>query len=177
MSTYRITAIEDVLERAPKAPETPSRKISEYYGDHAFTLSAMREYLTEKPDHVVAATQDSIRIDRKIADQVASSLKEWAMARGATHYTWFQPLTGSTARSTTASASPTDAAVPSSASTATRPARARQQLPQRQHPLHLQARGYTLWDPSSAPFIMGTTLCIPTIFIAYGTVGPTRRRC
>ena len=59
MSTYRITAIEDVLERSPKAPETPSRKISEYYGDHAFTLSAMREYLTEKAhEHVVAATQE-----------------------------------------------------------------------------------------------------------------------
>ena len=58
MSTYRITAIEDVLERAPKALETPSRKISEYYGDNAFTLSAMREYLTEEAyDHVVAATR------------------------------------------------------------------------------------------------------------------------
>ena len=65
MSTYRITAIEDVLERAPKALETPSRKISEYYGDNAFTLSAMREYRTEEAyDHVVAATQDGIRIDR-----------------------------------------------------------------------------------------------------------------
>ena len=109
MSTYRITAIEDVLERAPKALETPSRKISEYYGDNAFTLSAMREYLTEEAyDHVVAAMTDGIRIDRKIADQVASSLKEWAMARGATHYThWFQPLTGSTAEKHDSFISPT----------------------------------------------------------------------
>ena len=75
MSTYRITAIEDVLERAPKATVPPSSKISEYYGDLAFTLSAMREYLTEEAyDHVVSAMVDGTRIDRKIADQVASAL-------------------------------------------------------------------------------------------------------
>ena len=172
MSTYRITAIEDVLERAPKALETPSRKISEYYGDNAFTLSAMREYLTEEAyDHVVAATQDGIRIDRKIADQVASSLKEWAMARGATHYThWFQPLTGSTAEKHDSFIQPDGrggAIERFDGSLLVQQEPDASSFPNGGIRSTFEARGYTLWDPSSAPFIMGTTLCIPTIFIAY----------
>ena len=172
MSTYRITAIEDVLERAPKAPETPSRKISEYYGDHAFTLSAMREYLTEEAyDHVLAATQEGIRIDRKIADQVASSLKEWAMARGATHYThWFQPLTGSTAEKHDSFIQPDGrggAIERFDGSLLVQQEPDASSFPNGGIRSTFEARGYTLWDPSSAPFIMGTTLCIPTIFIAY----------
>ena len=172
MSTYRITAIEDVLERAPKAPETPSRKISEYYGDHAFTLSAMREYLTEEAyDHVVSATQDGIRIDRKIADQVASSLKEWAMARGATHYThWFQPLTGSTAEKHDSFIQPDGrggAIERFDGTLLVQQEPDASSFPNGGIRSTFEARGYTLWDPSSAPFIMGTTLCIPTIFIAY----------
>lgn len=172
MSTYRITAIEDVLERAPKALETPSRKISDYYGDNAFTLSAMREYLTEEAyDHVVAATQDGIRIDRKIADQVASSLKEWAMARGATHYThWFQPLTGSTAEKHDSFIQPDGrggAIERFDGSLLVQQEPDASSFPNGGIRSTFEARGYTLWDPSSAPFIMGTTLCIPTIFIAY----------
>lgn len=172
MSTYRITAIEDVLERAPKVLETPSRKISEYYGDNAFTLSAMREYLTEEAyDHVVAATQDGIRIDRKIADQVASSLKEWAMARGATHYThWFQPLTGSTAEKHDSFIQPDGrggAIERFDGSLLVQQEPDASSFPNGGIRSTFEARGYTLWDPSSAPFIMGTTLCIPTIFIAY----------
>ena len=172
MSTYRITAIEDVLERAPKALETPSRKISEYYGDNAFTLSAMREYLTEEAyDHVVSAKQDGIRIDRKIADQVASSLKEWAMARGATHYThWFQPLTGSTAEKHDSFIQPDGrggAIERFDGSLLVQQEPDASSFPNGGIRSTFEARGYTLWDPSSAPFIMGTTLCIPTIFIAY----------
>ena len=172
MSTYRITAIEDVLEIAPKVLETPSRKISEYYGDHAFTLSAMREYLTEEAyDHVVSATQDGIRIDRKIADQVASSLKEWSMARGATHYThWFQPLTGSTAEKHDSFIQPDGrggAIERFDGSLLVQQEPDASSFPNGGIRSTFEARGYTLWDPTSAPFIMGTTLCIPTIFIAY----------
>lgn len=172
MSTYRITAIEDVLERAPKVLETPSRKISEYYGDHAFTLSAMREYLTEEAyDHVVSASQDGIRIERKIADQVASSLKEWSMARGATHYThWFQPLTGSTAEKHDSFIQPDGrggAIERFDGSLLVQQEPDASSFPNGGIRSTFEARGYTLWDPTSAPFIMGTTLCIPTIFIAY----------
>ena len=172
MSNYRITAIEDVLERAPKALETPSRKISEYYGDNAFTLSAMREYLTEEAyDHVVSAMQDGIRIDRKIADQVASALKEWAMARGATHYThWFQPLTGSTAEKHDSFIQPDGrggAIERFDGSLLVQQEPDASSFPNGGIRSTFEARGYTLWDPSSPPFLMGQTLCIPTIFIAY----------
>jgi len=172
MSTYRITAIEDVLERSPKATETPSSKISEYYGDHAFTLIAMREYLTEEAyEHVVAAMQDGIRIDRKIADQVASALKEWAMARGATHYThWFQPLTGSTAEKHDSFIQPDGrggAIERFDGSLLVQQEPDASSFPNGGIRSTFEARGYTLWDPSSPPFLMGKTLCIPTIFIAY----------
>jgi glutamine synthetase len=132
----------------------------------------MREYLTEEAyDHVVAATQDGIRIDRKIADQVASSLKEWAMARGATHYThWFQPLTGSTAEKHDSFIQPDGrggAIERFDGSLLVQQEPDASSFPNGGIRSTFEARGYTLWDPSSAPFIMGTTLCIPTIFIAY----------
>lgn len=172
MSNYRITAMEDVLERAPKALETPSSKISDYYGDHAFTLSAMREYLTEEAnDHIVSAMRDGIRIDRKIADQVASALKEWSMSRGATHYThWFQPLTGSTAEKHDSFIQPDGrggAIERFDGSLLVQQEPDASSFPNGGIRSTFEARGYTLWDPSSPPFLMGQTLCIPTIFIAY----------
>ncbi len=143
MSTFRITAIEDVLERSPKSVNPPSNKISEYYGDLAFTLSAMREYLTEEAyDHVVSAMVDGTRIDRKIADQVASALKEWAMARNATHYThWFQPLTGSTAEKHDSFIQPDGrgGAIERFRRQPARPTRARRlELSERRHPFDLR---------------------------------------
>jgi glutamine synthetase len=172
MSNYRITAMEDVLERAPKALDTPSSKISDYYGDHAFTLSAMREYLTEEAnDHIVSAMRDGIRIDRKIADQVASALKEWSMSRGATHYThWFQPLTGSTAEKHDSFIQPDGrggAIERFDGSLLVQQEPDASSFPNGGIRSTFEARGYTLWDPSSPPFLMGQTLCIPTIFIAY----------
>jgi len=172
MSTYRITAIEDVLERAPKASVPPSSKISEYYGDLAFTVSAMREYLTEEAyEHVTSAMVDGTRIDRKIADQVASALKEWAMARGATHYThWFQPLTGSTAEKHDSFIQPDGqggAIERFDGSLLVQQEPDASSFPNGGIRSTFEARGYTLWDPSSPPFLIGQTLCIPTIFIAY----------
>ena len=74
------------MGRSPKFPKTPSSKISDYYGENAFTLESMREHLTEEAFyHVMDAIEKGDRIDRKVADQIASSLKEWAMARAVTH--------------------------------------------------------------------------------------------
>ena len=176
MSNYRITAIEDVLERSPKVAVPPSSKISEYYGDLAFTVNAMREYLTEEAyEHVVSAMVDGTRIDRKIADQVASALKEWAMARGATHYThWFQPLTGSTAEKHDSFIQPDGqggAIERFDGSLLVQQEPDASSFPNGGIRSTFEARGYTLWDPSSPPFLIEQTLCIPTIFNRlHGTV-------
>ena len=98
MATKRQKAYQDVLNRTPKDHEYNGR-VSELFGKNVFHMEVMREYL---PSEAFKSMQESIqngtRLDRKMADQVASAMKDWALTKGATHYThWFQPLTGSTA--------------------------------------------------------------------------------
>jgi len=132
----------------------------------------MREYLpSEAFKSMMASVNSGARLDRKNADQVASAMKDWAISKGATHYThWFQPLTGATAEKHDAFFKPTG------------PGRAIERfdgdLLVQQEPdassfpnggirNTFEARGYTAWDPSSPAFVIGKTLCIPTIFISY----------
>ena len=98
MSTFRSRALQETLNRSSvKVSEAKLR--SEYFASHVFNDKNMRQYLTrEAYKGVVNAIKHGSRIDRKIADQVASSMKNWALTKGVTHYThWFQPLTGGTA--------------------------------------------------------------------------------
>jgi len=99
MSSVRFKALEELLERKPKYAAMPSQKVSEYYGSNVFNISAMRAHLTDEAFKcVVSATKNGERIERHIADQIATAMKDWAMSKGVTHYThWFQPLTGATA--------------------------------------------------------------------------------
>jgi glutamine synthetase len=115
------------------------------------------------------------KIDRKIADQVAASMKAWAMGKGATHYThWFQPLTGATAEKHDSFFTAVATAV--GVETFSGSALVQQEPDASSFPSGgirstFEARGYTAWDPSSPAFIMdsgsGKTLCIPTIFVSY----------
>lgn len=171
MSSFRKAAISDVLHRTPKHVESEG-KISELYGKNVFHADVMREFLTEEAyDSVMGAINNGSRIDRKIADQVASAMKDWALSKGATHYThWFQPLTGATAEKHDAFFHPLAAGraierfsgdlliqqEPDASS-----------FPNGGIRNTFEARGYTAWDPSSPAFIIGRTLCIPTIFISY----------
>lgn len=171
MSSFRKAAINDVLHRSPKQVETAT-KISELYGQNVFHIDVMREFLTEEAfESVTSAVNNGARIDRKIADQVASAMKDWAISKGATHYThWFQPLTGATAEKHDAFFHPLAAGraierfsgdlliqqEPDASS-----------FPNGGIRNTFEARGYTAWDPSSPAFIIGKTLCIPTIFISY----------
>lgn len=164
-------AYQDVLNRQPRRVDFEG-KISDVFGENVFHLEVMREYL---PSDAYKSMQESIlngtRLDRKIADQVASAMKDWALTKGATHYThWFQPLTGATAEKHDAFFKPVG------------PGRAIErfdgELLVQQEPdassfpnggirNTFEARGYTAWDPSSPAFVIGKTLCIPTIFISY----------
>ncbi len=172
MATLRFQALKELLDKKPLEIKLPSSKVSEYFGELVFNESAMRKFLSKE---IYKAVMDSMRagetIDRKIADSVASGMKAWSIEKGATHYThWFQPLTDGTAEKhdgfidfgdngeivedfsgkLLAQQEPDASSFPSGGIRQT-----------------FEARGYTAWDVSSPAFIVGTTLCIPTVFISY----------
>ena len=171
MANQRMQAYYDVLHRTPN-PDKYDGKVSELFGENVFHMEAMREYLpSEAYKSMKKAIQDGTQLDRKMADQVASAMKDWSLTKGATHYThWFQPLTGATAEKHDAFFKPVG------------PGKAIERfdgdLLVQQEPdassfpnggirNTFEARGYTAWDPSSPAFVIDKTLCIPTIFIAY----------
>ena len=171
MATIRQQAYQDVLNRKPKHSDYNGR-ISALFAENVFHIDAMRDFL---PGDVFKMMSESIStgttLDRKIADQVASAMKDWSISKGATHYThWFQPLTGSTAEKHDAFFKPVG---PGKAIERFDGDLLIQQEPDASSFPNggirntFEARGYTAWDPSSPAFIIGKTLCIPTIFISY----------
>ncbi len=168
----RAKALTNVLDRRPKHTEAPSHRISEFFGSSVFNEEAMRMFLTEDAYFAVRqAIHSGERIDRKLADQVASGMKEWAASKGATHYThWFQPLTGTSAEKHDAFFEPIAGGrsierfdggmlVQQEPDASSFPSGGIRNT--------FEARGYSAWDPSSPAFVIGRTLCIPTIFISY----------
>lgn len=171
MATLRQKAYQDVLSRTPKHIDFEG-KISEIFGENVFHIEVMREYLPDTAYKMILnSIQTGARLDREIADQAASAMKDWAITKGATHYThWFQPLNGATAEKHDAFFKPVG------------PGRAIERfdgdLLVQQEPdassfpnggirNTFEARGYSAWDPTSPAFVIGKTLCIPTIFISY----------
>ena len=149
------------------------QKVQEYFGSRVFDDRVMKASL---PAGVYKSLHRTIergtRLDPGVADAVASAMKDWAVSKGATHYThWFQPLTGVTAEKHDSFISPSpDGGVimefsgkelikgePDASSFPSGGLRAT-----------FEARGYTAWDPTSYAFIKGKTLCIPTAFCSYG---------
>ena len=146
------------------------------YGSDVFNEQAMREYLAKDTVEALLHTmRDRAPLDPSIANEVAHALKQWGMARGATHFThWFQPLTGSTAEKHDAFYEPAGMAEtiarfsgknlimgePDASS-----------FPSGGLRCTFEARGYTAWDVTSPAFIKrhsnGATLCIPTVFCSY----------
>nr|WP_299384587.1 glutamine synthetase III [Allomuricauda sp.] len=171
MSNTRFKALEESGKRKHTRVEETGRR-SELFAQQVFNEDKMLQFLTrEALDKVKSAIFQGTKIDRKIADQVAEGMKAWALSMGATHYThWFQPLTGSTAEKHDAffdilpdgralekfggaqlvQQEPDASSFPSGGIRNT-----------------FEARGYTAWDPTSPAFVYKTTLCIPTIFVAY----------
>ncbi len=171
MSTLRFNALKETLNRKPIEVNEPARR-SEIFGKNVFNKAAMRQHLTKQAyKSVIDAMENGTKISREIADHISTGMKEWSIQNGATHYThWFQPLTGGTAEKHDAffelemdgevlekfgggqlvQQEPDASSFPNGGIRNT-----------------FEARGYTAWDPTSPAFIMGTTLCIPTVFIAY----------
>lgn len=172
MAIFRFAALEDVVHRKAVVKEAPSAKISDYFGSMVFNDRAMQEYLPKEIyKSVVSAIEKGERINRKLASSVAAGMKDWAMSKGATHYShWFQPLTGSTAEKHDAFFEPLPgggAIERFEGSMLSQQEPDASSFPSGGIRNTFEARGYTAWDPSSPSFIMGKTLCIPTIFISY----------
>src|SRR6056300_1523124 len=172
MPTVRFLALEETMGRKPKNFEAPGTRVSDYFGSRVFNRKAMREYMTsEAYKAVIDAMDNGTKINRSIADQVASGMKAWALNLGATHYThWFQPLTGTTAEKHDSFFEPTgngEAMEKFSGSMLVQQEPDASSFPSGGIRNTFEARGYTAWDPTSPAFIYGTTLCIPTIFVAY----------
>lgn len=172
MKNFRFVALEKTLDRQVEPVHYPSEKISDFYGSMVFNNDIMREYLTKEAfKSLMGAIDSGERIERKIADQVASAMKAWSLKHGATHYThWFHPLTGTTAEKHDAFVNPLPGGKGIEEFSGT--ALIQQEPDASSFPSGgirntFEARGYTAWDPTSPAFILEHTLCIPTIFVSY----------
>ena len=174
----RHSAVHTIVNRAaPKPPKPPELRddLHELYGKNVFDLAQMREHLPERAYRALeSCIERGTELEPELADLVANAMKEWALERGATHFThWFQPMTGLTAEKHDSflaiedgrmllefsgkqlvKGEPDASSFPSGGLRAT-----------------FEARGYTAWDPTSPAFIretaMGATLCIPTAFCSW----------
>ena len=172
MANHRFQSLEAAAQKAPVELNIPDEGIPSYFGEMVFNRKAMRDYLgNEAYKSVVAAMELGKKIDRSMADQIASGMKAWALNKGATHYThWFQPLTGATAEKHDSFFEPTfdgQAMEKFDGSLLVQQEPDASSFPNGGIRNTFEARGYTAWDPTSPAFIMGKTLCIPTIFVAY----------
>ncbi len=176
MLTLRSKALEIVQSRSTVAINKPAERVSEFYSKNVFTDHAMKEHLSKEAyEAVTDAIKKGQTIDRAMANQVSSGMKNWALSLGASHYThWFQPLTGATAEKHDSFFDPLEDG--RSIEKFTGSALVQQEPDASSFPNGgirntFEARGYTAWDPSSPAFIMentgGKTLCIPTIFVSY----------
>ncbi len=172
MEKLRFKALEYVFNRKPLPIEPPKQKVSEYYGSLTFNRKAMREFLpVDAFDSIMAAIESEQKIERAMADQIAASMKAWAISNGATHYThWFHPLTGATAEKHDSFLHPLEdgnAIERFNGSELIQQEPDASSLPSGGIRNTFEARGYTAWDPTSPAFIIDDTLCIPTIFVSY----------
>ncbi|QNS40870.1 glutamine synthetase III [Chryseobacterium manosquense] len=174
MSSLRFKALEMLSfkdYRKDNAVTVPA-KLSELFCQNVFSEETMREYLTKEAfTSIQNAIKRGTKIQRDVADQIAVAMKDWALSKGVTHYThWFQPLTGSTAEKHDSFFTPfeSDRAIERfSGGMLIQQEPDASSFPNGGIRNTFEARGYTAWDPTSPAFIVGTTLCIPSIFISY----------
>jgi len=172
MSTLRFKVVEEAYSRKAMPVAIPSERPSDYYGKYVFNRAQMYKYLDKDTyTALVNAIDDKKPLGRELADSVAAGMKKWAMDNGARHYShWFHPLTDGTAEKhdgfiehdgkggvveeftgkLLVQQEPDASSFPNGGIRNT-----------------FEARGYSAWDISSPAFIVGHTLCIPTIFISY----------
>ena len=152
--------------------KAPEGRPSDYFGEKVFGHKAMRKYLTKSTYEALMETiENGTPFSREVADSIAAGMRQWAMENGADHYThWFQPLTGGTAEKHDAFAEPDrkgGVLEEFSGKLLIQQEPDASSFPNGGIRNTFEARGYSAWDPTSPAFIVDTTLCIPTVFIAY----------
>ncbi len=172
MESLRFKVVDEAFNRKADPVEIPSERPEKYYGKYVFNRQKMFEYLPADTYQALCSAIDNKQpLPREVADSVAEGMKRWALDNGARHYThWFQPLTETTAEKHDSfiehdgkggviecfngkllvQQEPDASSFPNGGIRNT-----------------FEARGYSAWDISSPAFIIGNTLCIPTIFISY----------
>ncbi len=173
--SLRFNAIHN-MATSPEVTIENSSRITAIFGDNVFTPKTAREFLSDEAyKSLMSSVRAGQKIDRSMANQIASGIRAWAEAKGVTHFThWFQPLTGATAEKhdsfftikgdgTPIEQFEGDALIQQEPDASSFPSGGLRAT--------FEARGYTAWDPSSPAFVMeigqGKTLCIPTIFVSY----------
>lgn len=168
----RFQVVDEAFKKKPLDVAAPSERPSEYFGKRVFNREKMYKYLSKDVyEQMVDVIDNGSRLDRKVADAVATGIMQWAKENGVTHYThWFQPLTEGTAEKHDSfvehdgkggmieefsgkllvQQEPDASSFPSGGIRST-----------------FEARGYSAWDPTSPVFIIDDTLIIPTVFISY----------
>lgn len=172
MTSLRFKAVAASFKKSPVAVTTPQERPSEYFAKYVFTKEKMYKYLSLSTyNKYLQAIEEGTPLTMEVADAIAAAMKQWAIDHGATHCThWFQPLTEGTAEKHDAfvehdnkggmienfdgkslvQQEPDASSFPNGGIRST-----------------FEARGYSAWDPSSPVFILGDTLMIPTVFVAY----------
>ena len=172
MQNFRFTVVEKASAKMPVVTTAPEKETSAYYGCNVFNRAAMRKYLSEDTRRSIYETiEKGTTLNKDVASHVAEGMKRWAMDHGATHYThWFQPLTGGTAEKHDSFTDPRrhgEAMETFSGKLLFQQEPDASSFPSGGLRNTFEARGYTAWDPSSPAFIIGDTLCIPTVFVSY----------
>ncbi len=146
--------------------------VPELFGSMVFNQKVMKERLPKETFKALKKTLDDgepLKLD--IANQVAHAMKEWAIEKGATHFThWFQPLTGITAEKHDSFITPQDdgsVIMSFSGKELVKGEPDASSFPSGGRRATFEARGYTVWDPTAYPFVKEHTLCIPTAFCSY----------
>ncbi len=164
--------VAEAFDRKATPVATPKERPEQYYGELVFDNRRMFEYLPKKAyEALIDAIENKLPISRELADVVADGMRRWAIDNGARHYThWFAPLTGGTAEKH-------DAFIEHDGKGGVVEEFSGKLLVQQEPDASsfpnggirntFEARGYSAWDISSPAFILGETLCIPTIFISY----------
>lgn len=172
MSDLRFKSVEEASSRKAVKVELPKERVDRYYAEKVFNRQKMFEYLPRTTyEALVKAIDNKKPLSREVADSVADGMKRWAVEQGARHYThWFQPMTGGTAEKH-------DAFIEHDGKGGVIETFSGKLLVQQEPDASsfpnggirntFEARGYSAWDISSPAFIVGNTLCIPTIFISY----------
>jgi glutamine synthetase len=177
-SSLRKQAIEAIQDREPTRTTIDYADVPVYelFGQNVFSRQVMRALLPKSAyKAVVKSLDESEPLDPAVADIVANAMKDWAVGKGASHFThWFQPMTGFTAEKHDSFLTPagdTQAVVEFSGKLLLQGEPDASSFPSGGIRSTFEARGYTGWDPTSPAFIMesinGKTLCIPTVFCSY----------